>query len=277
MEEFAKLNSMQLVKSMYDMLHDQCIDDVRSNGFKQLLNYPNEFKFDLILWDIYVGQCMYPLIDRFGNPPLIGTSAFGLQHNLAQTFGNQIPFYPYYSSEITYNRMTYIQRFAHHFNVNFLVWYYKLMYLPAQYQVAKKIFVNMHVKDLEMYERDFKLLLTNTDPLMDYAIPLTPNIIPVAGLHIMKPKKLPNDIQKLLDDTKDGIVYFALGSNIKPQLLKKFKNILKVIEMIPYKVLWKIDADNLNVKFPKNVITMKWCPQNDILGNCLITLISSNE
>lgn len=268
LEEFGSLNWFEFVKSVHDITHQLCINDARTDGFKQLLNYPKEFKFDIILWDIYVSQCMYPLMDLFDNPPIIGTSPYGLEHTFAQMFGNPIPFYPYSTSGTTYEHMNYLQRLEHHLNVNFMVWYYKLIYLPAQYRVAKKIFPNLHINDLETYERKIKLLLTNTHPLYDYAVPLTPNIIPVGGLHIEKPKKLPNDIQILLDDNNDdGIVYFALGSNIKPQKLKKFNLILKALEMIPYKILWKIDTDDLNIKFPNNVITMKWCPQNEILGN----------
>lgn len=48
-------------------------------------------------------------------------------------------------------------------------------------------------------------------------------------------------------------------------------SILRALEKIPYKVLWKFDKSEKEEQeiFPKNVMTQKWFPQQDILGEFL--------
>lgn len=265
-EELANSNAFAIIIEVLKFYHNVCLRDVRTDGFQTLMSYPNDFKFDLIVWDLNAGHCMYPLITKFGDPPLIGLSPFGLQHQLSQMFGNQIPFQPFYLTEGTANKMTFFERLENHFYVNLLTWADRLIYLPAQTEAAKRIFTNINITSLETYERRFTLLLTNTDPVWGDAVPLTPNIIPVGGLHVKKPKKLPEDLQKFLDNATKGAVYVAFGSNVMPEKLTKLNEIIKALSKLPFKVLWKIDEKQLNVTLPANVIAKKWLPQNDILG-----------
>lgn len=74
-----------------------------------------------------------------------------------------------------------------------------------------------------------------------------------------------------MDGAKEGVVYFSLGSNIKSNLLpNETKEILiKVFSELPYRVLWKFEEDNLPGK-PKNVMIVKWAPQQDILSIFLL-------
>lgn len=76
------------------------------------------------------------------------------------------------------------------------------------------------------------------------------------------------DLQSYLDDAKDGVVYFSLGTNIPSSMLRK-EIIDALIEgfkkLSPVKVLWKYEKDDLPGK-PDNVKISKWLPQNDILG-----------
>lgn len=59
----------------------------------------------------------------------------------------------------------------------------------------------------------------------------------------------------------------SLGSNMKSSMLSK--NILIEIKAafskLPYKILWKFEDDVLLEK-PTNVYTMKWIPQQAVLG-----------
>lgn len=50
-----------------------------------------------------------------------------------------------------------------------------------------------------------------------------PNIISIGGAHIKAPKALPADLQKYLDDAKDGVIYFSLGSIMKSANMPKEK------------------------------------------------------
>lgn len=255
-----------MVREMFEYLHQICVHDAQTKGLQALLNYPDDFQFDLIAFDINSGHCLFPLTDKFGNPPIIGLTPFGLQHYFSQIFGNQIPFYPFFMTKTTYDKLSLFERLIHHVNVILLVAYYNLLFLPAEYQVAKNIFKEVNIQPLDVYQRRLKLLLTNTDPIWDFSMPHTPNIIPVGGIHIKEAKKLPNNLQKFLDEEKNGFIYFAFGTNVKPETLTKLNDIIRVLKKLPYKILWKINSKNLNVSLPKNVITKDWWLQNDILG-----------
>lgn len=47
-----------------------------SKGLNLLLNYPENFKFDLIIHDTTCGPCLLPLAHKFKNPPLVGVTPF---------------------------------------------------------------------------------------------------------------------------------------------------------------------------------------------------------
>lgn len=75
------------------------------------------------------------------------------------------------------------------------------------------------------------------------------------------------DLKEFLDNTKEGVVYFSLGSNVKsiniPQTVRNI--LIETFAELPYKVLWKFENTTLP-NLPKNVIIKQWLPQQDILG-----------
>lgn len=87
------------------------------------------------------------------------------------------------------------------------------------------------------------------------------------GTHVEAPKPLPTDLKQFLDNATEGAVYFSLGSNVfsKNLPLEKRKMILEALAELPFKVLWKFEADDLEEK-PKNVKIAKWVPQPDVLS-----------
>lgn len=79
------------------------------------------------------------------------------------------------------------------------------------------------------------------------------------------------DLQKFLDEAKDGVIYFSLGSSGRSDNLPEEKRsaILQAFSELPQKILWKWESDILPGQ-PKNVKIGKWLPQQDILGNSLM-------
>lgn len=49
-----------------------------SKGLDIIRNYPDDFKFDLVLNDYTIGSCLLGLLPKFNYPPLIGISAFSI-------------------------------------------------------------------------------------------------------------------------------------------------------------------------------------------------------
>lgn len=262
--DFAELSSFALIRIMWNFNNAVCRANIKENAVKILMQYPDNFKFDLILWDVNSGHCLLPFIERFGNPPVIGLSAFGLQHYIADTFGIQIPFIPFYHMKT--DRMSFMERAENLFYTTAIIFWRKVLFLNKEIETAKTVFPD--AKPLEEYEKHMSLILVNSDPIWDYAMPFAPNIIPVGGLHVKPPKKLPDDIKKILDQATNGVVYFAMGTNIKPEMfpVAKLQILLDAFSTLPFTILWKISPEKLRLTLPSNVVTRKWMPQNDILG-----------
>ena len=47
-----------------------------SEGINQILSYPNDFKFDLVIYDFTCGPCILPIVHKFKYPAIVGVSPF---------------------------------------------------------------------------------------------------------------------------------------------------------------------------------------------------------
>jgi glucuronosyltransferase len=81
------------------------------------------------------------------------------------------------------------------------------------------------------------------------------------------------DLQKFLDESPDGVIYFSMGSNLRSSNMKNVTKeaFLEAFSKLKQRVLWKWEADSLPGQ-PSNVKFGKWLPQSDILGE-LISLV----
>jgi hypothetical protein len=55
-----------------------CEGVLKSQGLDIVINYPSDFKVDLVLYDFLFGPCLLPLLHKFNYPPLVGVSAFNI-------------------------------------------------------------------------------------------------------------------------------------------------------------------------------------------------------
>ncbi|GBP42154.1 Ecdysteroid UDP-glucosyltransferase [Eumeta japonica] len=117
------------------------------------------------------------------------------------------------------------------------------------------------------------LVISNSHVSLGEPVRLPQNFIPVGGYHIdTKPKPLPKDLQKLMDDARNGVIYFSMGSNLKSKDLpdKMKRDFLETFGQLNQTVIWKFE-DALS-GLPKNVHILKWAPQQSILAhpNCIL-------
>lgn len=116
-------------------------------------------------------------------------------------------------------------------------------------------------------EKLTKLAMVSSNPALDIPIPLAPNVIPVAGLHIKAPKKLPAEYEAFINASAKGAVLFSLGTNVRSDMMNEHKQqmLLDAFEQLPdYHFLWKFESD---IQTPKNVMLRKWMPQTDLLAH----------
>lgn len=74
--ELADEKGLTGIAGVYEWCELCCDGILKSKGLDIILNYPDDFKFDAVLYDFTCGPCLLPLIHKFNYPPLISVSAF---------------------------------------------------------------------------------------------------------------------------------------------------------------------------------------------------------
>lgn len=259
-----------------------CKAGIKSKGFEQLMNYPKQFKFDLFMSDYMFGPCFASLLmHRFGNPPYIPSAPYNALSTSSPLIGSYA-----YSGAIPNHSfdvpvvMTFLERLQ-----NWLYDVYEIIrkdvYLyPESDAIIKQIFPDApSAKDLQ---KSIRLLFINNNPLIQYKEPQMPNVIPVGGMQIRKPKPLPEDLNQIVSDAKNGFILFSLGSNARSDTLgpDRIREILTAMKALPqYRFLWKFESDEskLPMKVPDNVFIRAWMPQNDLLAHPNIKLFITHS
>lgn len=70
-----------------------------------------------------------------------------------------------------------------------------------------------------------------------------------------------------MDNAKEGVIYFSMGSIWKSKDIPKpiKEGLVKIFGELKQTVIWKYEDDDLK-HLPKNIHTVKWAPQTSILG-----------
>ncbi|KAF5291331.1 hypothetical protein FQA39_LY03482 [Lamprigera yunnana] len=198
--------------------------------------------------------------------PLVGITSLGAIISGHDAIGN--PSHPVLNPDILLPYTGILSFYERLYSTYYSVWYryyYHYHFLPKQDKIARK-YISDDLPYLGDIEKSISLLFLNVNPIIHPIRPNVPGVIELGKMHIKKPKSLPKDIQKYLDGAKEGVVYFSLGSNVRSANLSLDlrEKIMEGLRTLPYKVLWKWEEDSLPNQ-PKNVLTNKWFPQQDVL------------
>ncbi|XP_057667364.1 UDP-glycosyltransferase UGT5-like [Diorhabda carinulata] len=140
----------------------------------------------------------------------------------------------------------------------------KLYLYPSQAELVHK-YISRDI-DLEKISYNVSLVLINAHPSVNSASSSVPCMIDIAGYHVKPSKKLPEDLQKFMDEAQYGVIYFSLGSNVHISDWDVVKYFVKTFSKRKELVLWKFHATNLS-GLSDNVKVAKWFPQTDILAH----------
>ncbi|XP_037038185.1 UDP-glycosyltransferase UGT4-like isoform X2 [Bradysia coprophila] len=228
----------------------------------------NDVHFDVIVTEVFMNEAFLGMGHYF-NAPVIGFSTFGASKWTNDMVGTPTPmsYVPHLQIKFT-DRMSFPQRamnvIAYAVELFFMNWYY----MPEQEKIYNAIFPDPKPK-LEELQKNVSLVLLNNHFSLSFPRPYVPNMIEVGGLQINRtPKPLPSDLQKLMDESLHGVIYFSLGSNIKSKHIPADQQIeiLNVFRKLKQTVLWKWDGQ-LADKKPNNVHVSAWYPQDDLLAH----------
>lgn len=222
-------------------------------------------KFDLIIFEQFVNEAFYGFAHRF-QAPVVVLSTIGGSRWTNPKMGN--PGSPSYVPDIYLSSSPYMNFWKRLYNSMFYLTgelFTHFYTYRRQNEILQKYFPGApHLSDL-IYNTS--LILLNSHVSTNPPVPYVPNMIEIGGYHINPPKPLPQDLKSFLDNAKEGVIYFSMGSNLKSKNLPKEKRdeILRAFSKLKQKVLWKWEDDSLPGQ-PSNVKLARWLPQQDILG-----------
>lgn len=247
-----------------DIMAVELVDNTYSHPeVQKLLNNPNEH-FDLVILEQFIDDGLKGIAYHYG-APLILLSTIGAGPWVNDVVGNPAPrsfvadpllncFAPLNFWQRTNNLMLGVLEYINNY----------LILFPRMDAIMHKYLPN--TPSVEELNKNVSLIFLNSHPSTNQPVPLVPNMIEIGGFHVYPPKKLPQDLQKFLDEAKEGVIYFSMGSNLQSKNfpVEKRDAILKVLSKLKEKVLWKWEDDVLPGQ-PPNVKLGKWLPQQDIL------------
>ncbi|KDR11536.1 UDP-glucuronosyltransferase 2C1-like isoform X2 [Zootermopsis nevadensis] len=258
----------QLTFMMWFMGEALC-DHVLQNDNIQKLIHSKDLHFDLVIVEAFINECVLGFAHKF-NAPIIQVCTYGGGNFMADWVGSPNP-YSYVPDEFLHykGKMNFWER-MHNTVVGTLKHVGRhLIHVPKQNAVMQKYF-NYTDKFPPVWELEYRtsLVLVNSHFSLSYPKPLSPNYVQVGGMHVKPPKKLPQELQKYLDEAPHGVIYFSMGSNLESSQMPESKRnaILEAFSKLKQHVLWKWETDTLPGQ-PKNVRLGKWLPQSDILAH----------
>ncbi|XP_064072838.1 UDP-glycosyltransferase UGT5-like [Vanessa tameamea] len=251
---------------------------LNSTDVKVFLKKDNNF--DLVICEQFYQEALYPLAYKY-NTPLVLVTTFGncMRHNFVNR--NPLQLATVTSDFLDVRDPTsFWGRFRNLYFSAYDYFWWRFWYLKKQEELVVKYLPEIanDVPSLYALQKHVSLMLINSHFSYDTPSALLPNIIEIGGVHLSNSNaSLPEDLQKLLDESNNGVVYINFGSNVRSSELPLDKKVafLNVFRRLKQTVLWKWEDDQLDNK-PSNLVTRKWLPQKEILAHRNIKVFVSH-
>ncbi|CAH1968852.1 unnamed protein product [Acanthoscelides obtectus] len=220
-------------------------------------------------FDVVLVESLFPLFLAFGEKhrctTILVSSLDALNYihsymgNLDHPVASQNMLLPFYKDHTYKERL--ISTFFYVYG-----WYHKHFdYFPQMNKDIAKSFGEGMITLQDMLNK-VQMLFLNVHPALNSPRLMGPSTIMFGGMvHLREPKPLPQDLQTFLDKGKEGVIYLSFGTNMKADRIhpEKKQILFKVLNSLPYKVLWKYEGQDFQ-EHP-NIKYIKWSPQQDVL------------
>ncbi|XP_045520031.1 UDP-glucosyltransferase 2-like [Pieris brassicae] len=256
-----KTGVFKLVKNMEDFFKEMLELQVNTEEIHALLN--GDSKFDLLI----IEACVRPALmysHKF-KVPVIQISSFGFMLGNDEVIGalTHPILFPIIMRQRVFN-LTFWEK-LYELYLHYWIIYHWHMSETREHEVLSKYF-GSNVPSYKELNNNIDMLFLNIHPIWTNNQPLPPNVISIWGIHKNQEKPLPQAIQEYMDSSKNGVLYFSLGSNAQSTMLHSdtINTLIDVFSQLPYNVLWKWEKDELP-GISKNIKISKWLPQTDLL------------
>ncbi|XP_046427724.1 UDP-glucosyltransferase 2-like isoform X1 [Neodiprion fabricii] len=258
---------------IYGMVHSvsvkSALDLCNLMRLPQLQNIINtDTKYDIMVTQVFGSNCYLAVAHKLKIPVVGVVTSVIYPWSYGPFFGDANPsFIPSQLGTFT-NEMSFVERVQNtieHYYAKFLFHYYDR---TVSDPLAKKYFDDLPLLN-DLYN-NMSLLLVNSHLSIHGVRPRNPAIVEVGGLHIDTTQVLSEELEKYLNSSKDGVVYFCMGTMVRSDTFAQEK-ILAIYESFSalsnYNILWKSNAEDLPKPFPSNVKVIPWAPQYAVLNH----------
>lgn len=235
---------------------------------KLIKNPPKDPPYDMVILEMFAANC-FLAFGRHFNVPVVGVAASILLDWYNEPFGN--PMNPAFVPSVfsaTGQRMGFVDRLKNTLLTTVITGQLNY-YTESQVDIVKKNF-GIELNSIQDLYKDVALILTNSHHSLHGIRPYTTGVVEVAGIHVNDHVgTLPADVQKWLDEAKDGFVYVSFGSMVRIETLpdERIKAFYESFAKIaPIRILMKIARpEELLPGVPKNVMIKSWFNQPAVL------------
>ncbi|XP_048258959.1 UDP-glucuronosyltransferase 3A1-like isoform X1 [Haliotis rufescens] len=233
---------------------------------QNVLNELQEDKYDLaVVEGLPMTGCIFSIPVYLGIPYAATGSFIDPQDAMMPLQTTLFPslFLPYS------NDMTFPERF-----INTITYFLNPL---IKYAIIHSIDLSSYSEKLKTVDtrnliKDSVLFLENSDYFIDYPKALFPNFLQVGGLTASPSNPLPEDLRKYIDGARDGVILVTFGSVLKHVPQRVVERMTNAMARLEQRILFKHNNEELK----GNIKTMKWIPQNDVLGHPNVKLFVSH-
>ncbi|XP_014286425.1 UDP-glycosyltransferase UGT4 [Halyomorpha halys] len=239
--------------------------------FQEFLN-DKDLKFDLVILEPFF--CQQPFL-AFGHKygaPVVSMVSSSMSPRISAAAGNSHPlaYIPNLKLKFT-DHMTFWERAQNAFVgiVELFVDDYYGNKLSEKYGKEFSKYTGFeNLPSISKMQNNISLFLVDNDFSFSHPRPYLPNIVEFGGLSVKSGGEMPADLQKFMNESKEGVIFFTWGShynmtNMPPVLLSSFMSVFRKLKQ---RVLMKWETETLPGK-PDNVKIGKWFPQASILSH----------
>ncbi|KAK9498363.1 hypothetical protein O3M35_003013 [Rhynocoris fuscipes] len=250
---------------------------LQDDQIQKLIKSNDDTKFDLIMAETLFANELFVAFGHKFKAPVVNLFPALLFPSGAYLTGNDFPpsYVPVVRTSFS-DRMTFWERVQNTFFYWWDIFIGHVYYLKLQENLLQKYFVypgSENRPPLEDMLRNTSLTLVDLHFSIGYPTPMHKNIVPYGGGYLKAPGKLPKDLQDLMDNAREGIIYLSFGSgttlsSLRPELQRA---VLSALSKVKQTVLMRLQEPTLPQEFRnKNIIVRDWFPQAAILAhpNC---------
>ncbi|KAI5746283.1 hypothetical protein M8J77_001866 [Diaphorina citri] len=245
--------------------------EVFANRAFQDLLHSND-TYDLVILESFFGQEALAVLGHKFQAPIIAETSYGTPHNCFLFMGNPnlYAYMPDYKFAFP-ARMDFLQRLQNTAMGLYAHVVGDWWYFPKVDEIMRTFTKpEDNLPYIKTMMNNISATFIYSHPILESERPQVSNLIHVGGMHL-KNEKLPKDLEDIMSNAPEGVVYVSFGSIIQPaKMPAELKDTLvRVFSKMRQTVLWRWKGTPI-ANLPKNIVQKNWVPQQAVLAhpNC---------